>query len=1063
MAFILIWVLSQTLLHAQKIAPPYTSETADVSPKALPLHLIEANDLRFTRLSNAQGLSQTRVHNIAQDGQGFMWFGTQYGLDRYDGYNFKVFLHDPNQENSLGCVFIRALFRDHSGTIWIGCDQSVDRYDASTQTFTHYPLRGTPFNISQDHLGGLWISTNNGLYRLDPATSLIKRYAHDPENPHSLHSNDVKMTGEDHELRFWVSDGSKLEEFNRESGTVIRTIDVPSTPRSAVMFYVDHLGVFWVMYTLTGRESGLAVLDLAHNQLIRHPIYEESGKPVTVGIHTAVEDAGGTLWFASNGAGILKLDRTNWSIVRYRNHLGDAESLADDRVIALCADSEGNVWEGLHAMEPNFFHSTNTWFNPLLRVHDNPRGLGEAFVNAIYQDHDKVLWISTTGALVRQDPKSGQQKFFRLPGRNEDDDIIAISEDGSGYLWVGTTGAGLNRFDPKTGRYTAYTHDPLDPFSISNDFVTRIAVGRNGRLWLSTRDGLNSFDPRTGRAVVYRSHPGTPERFYNVTLAPDDTLWLGGMRGLYHFDPVTQQFTVYSHDAKDAHSLSDNVINSIVRDRTGFIWATSGNGLNRLNPRQGTFQTYYTKDGLASNDLSCLLEDRSGTLWMSSNLGISAFSPSTNNFRNYSASDGIPVVDLTGWDSCFRDEEGKLFFGGFGGGVWFDPEKNLGRSENLPIVLTDFQVSNASVEIADRSPLKQAVDHITSISLTHLQNRFSLTFAALGYWNSAAIRYRYRLEGLNEDWIEVGSDRRTVSYTTLPAGTYSFRAQAQIRPNVWTEPGIVLTITVLPPWWATLWFRALAALLLAMLVWILLRLRIRQSNEQVEARLGERLRERERIARELHDTLLQSFQMLLLRFQVTTDTLPPETQARKQLEDSLSRAEKTLQEGRDKVNTLRSEINSGKDLASELAQFGREVSTGSQTTFRFSLEGNPRAIHPVVYEEVWMIAREAIANSFQHANATMIECVMQFSPRHFSFVCRDDGHGIPDRVLKAKSKDGHWGLVGMEERARKIGGELHIGRGEIDGTQVRLTLRAGIAYAANNRSSILRLLRQKQQ
>jgi signal transduction histidine kinase/streptogramin lyase len=871
------------------------------------------------------------------------------------------------------------------------------------------------------------------------------------------------MTGEDHELRFWVSDGSKLEEFDRENAAVVRTIDVPSTPRSEVMFYIDHFGVFWVMYTLTGRESGLAVLDLTENQLIRHPIYGESGKPITVGIHTAVEDAGGTLWFASNGAGLLKLDRTNWSVVRYRNHMGDAESIADDRVIALCTDSEGNVWEGLYAMEPNFFHSTNTWFNPLLREHDNPRGLGEVFINAIYKDHEKALWISTTGALVRQDPKSGQQTLYRLPGRSGDDDIIAISEDGSGNLWMGTIGAGLNRFDPKTGRYTAYTHNALDPFSISSDIVTRITVGRNGRLWLSTRDGLDSFDPQTGRAVVYRSHPGTAERFYNVTLAPDDTLWLGGFRGLYHFDPATQQFTVYSHDPKDPHSLSDNVVNSVILDQAGLVWATSGNGLNRLNPRQGNFRRYDTKDGLASNDLSCLLEDRSGMLWMSSNLGISALNPSTNNFLNYSAADGLPVVDLTGWDSCFRDEGGAMFFGGFGGGVSFHPENNLGRSESLPIVLTDFQISNASVEIGPQSPLKRAIDHTTSISLTHLQNRFSLTFAALGYWNSAAIRYRFRLEGLNEDWTEVGSDRRTVSYTTLPAGKYSFRAQAQIRPNIWTEPGIVLTVTVLPPWWATLWFRALAVSLLAMLVWILLRARIRQSNERIEARLGERLRERERIARELHDTLLQGFQMLLLRFQVTTDTLPPETQARKQLEDSLSRAEKTLQEGRDKVSTLRSEIDSGKDLASELAQFGREVSTGSQTTFLFTAEGNPRVIHPVVYEEVWMIAREAISNSFRHANATLIECVMQFSSRHFSFVCRDNGGGIPDTVLKTKSKSGHWGLVGMEERAKKIGAELHIGRGEIDGTEVKLTLRAGIAYTANTHPGILRLLRRQRQ
>jgi signal transduction histidine kinase/ligand-binding sensor domain-containing protein len=1047
-ALVLVGLFSRALLCAQVIEPStaITPSYETGSAKAPPLRVVEANNLRFTRLSTSQGLSQTRVHNIVEDGQGFMWFGTQYGLDRYDGYTFKLFLHDSHQENSLGCVSIRALFRDQSGTIWVGCDRSVDRYDAATQTFRHYPLNGTPFSISQDHLGAMWISTNNGLYRLDPATSQIKHYGHDPADPHSLSSNDIKMTGEDHETRFWVSDGGKIEEFDRKNATVLHTIDVPSTARSAVMFYIDHSGVFWVMYTLTGQESGLAVLNRSKNEIIRYPIYEDSGKAITVGIHTAVEDADNTLWLATNGSGLLKLDRTNWTVVRYRNHLGDLESLADDRVIALCADREGNVWEGLHAMEPNFFHSTNTGFAPLLREHDNPQGLGESFINAIYEDYKKTLWIGTTGALVRVDPKSGQHTYYPLPGRSGDDDVIAITEDHAGNLWMGTTGAGLNRFDRKTGKYTTYRHDPNNPFSISSDVVSRIAVAPDETLWLSTWDGLDHFDPQTGRFLVYRYHPGRAEHLFNVTVAPDKTLWMGGFSGLYHFDPATEHFTVYSHNPKDSNSLSDNVVNSVLLDHTGAIWATTENGLNRLDSLQGIFRTYYAKDGLASNALSCLLEDQSGSLWMSSNRGISAFSPSTGRFQNYSAADGIPGVDLTGWDACFKDANGRMYFGGFGGGVSFDPNKELGRLETLPIVLTDLQVSDKSVQIGPRSILKQAIDHTTAITLTHAQDRFSITFAALGFWNSAAIRYRFRLEGLDKDWIEARSDRRTVSYTTLPSGKYTFRAQAQIRPNEWTEPGMVLSVTILPPWWATLWFRTLCVLLAASMFWMFHIFKLRQASAEIHARAEERLYERERIARELHDTLLQGVQALILHFHAAAKQIPSSQPARKMIDDTLERADEILIEGRNRVKDLRASSEEAKDLPEAFREAMEDLAQMQPGKLHVIVGGNPRTLNPRVRDEVFWIGREALLNSFRHAEAKRIEIEIDYSHQGLRLRFRDDGRGIDPRILESGRKADHWGLRGMRERAERVDGTLEIWSRPDTGTEVDLKIPATTAY-----------------
>jgi signal transduction histidine kinase/ligand-binding sensor domain-containing protein len=1013
--------------------------TAD-SAIASPLRVIEANDLRFARLSISQGLSQTRVHNIVEDGQGFIWFGTQYGLDRYDGYTFKVFLHDPYQESSLGCVAVRALFRDHSGTIWAGCDRSVDRYDAATQTFRHFPLSGTPFSISQDHSGTMWIATNNGLYRLDPVTGQFARYGHDAADPRSLSSNDVKMIGEDHERRFWVSNGKNVEEFDRETGTVVRSIPVPASARSAVMFLIDHLGTFWVMYTSEKRESGLAVLDRDTNQLIRYPIYDQAGKAIAVGIHTAVEDATQTLWFATNGAGLLKLDREHRSVVRYRNRIGDPESLADDRVIALCADSAGNVWAGLYAMEPNFFHSTGTGFVSLLREHDNPRGMGESFITAIYKDHEKTLWIATTGALVRVDPASGQHRYYSLPGQNGGDDVIAINEDHHGDLWMGTTGAGLNRFDRKTGKYTAYRHDPNNPSSISSDVVSRIAASADGTLWLSTWDGLDHFDPASGRCVVYRYHPGRAEHLYNVTVAPDQTLWMGGSLGLYHFDPATEHFTVYSHHPREPRSLSDDVVNSVLLDHAGTVWAATENGLNRLDSLNGIFSTYNTTDGLASNALSCLLEDQSGSLWMSSNQGISAFSASSGRFQNYSAADGMPGVDLTGWDACFKDEDGRMYFGGFGGEVSFDPNRGLGRLETLPIVLTDLKVVDKTVQIGPRSILKQAIDHTSEITLTHAQDRLEMTFAALGFWNSAAIRYRFRLEGLDNDWVEAGSDRRTVSYTTLPSGTYTFRAQAQRRPREWTEPGIVLSITILPPWWATLWFRTLCGLLAAGILWMFHVFRLRQASTEIHARAEERLSERARIARELHDTLLQDFQAIVLRFHSVSRRLVSNDPNRLAMEEGLRYADKALAEGRNRIRDIRSDSKTPDELSKAFADYGNELSQLRPVTCTVKVTGQKIDIDTVVRDEVYRIGREALGNAVKHSECSRIEVELWYFASECRLKVRDNGKGIDPTVLAAGGKPGHWGIQNMRERARKIGATLDVSSLPNAGTTLELKL-----------------------
>lgn len=360
--------------------PVHTSKTREIV-ETIPA--IDGDDLRFSRLSTAQGLSQTRVAQIVQDDRGFIWFSTQDGLNRYDGHTYRVFTHDPARDSSLSCVYIseRALFKDRSGALWIGCDQSVDRYDAATETFRHYRIgdrRGDHppirvFTINEDRTGAIWLSTDDGLYRLDAVTGRTTHFKHDPSDRTSLSSNDVKMTAEDHESRFWVSDGGNIEEFDRDSGRVVRRIHVVDNSLLPVLFFEDSIGVVWVMYKAEG-DSGLAVLDRATGRLTHYEIRDsESGQRMTAGIHAGLQDQNGTVWLATFGAGLLRLDRDRRVFVRYRTHANDVESIAEDRLIALAADREGNLWIGLNAMPPNVVH-TRPSFLPLLRNAANPNG-----------------------------------------------------------------------------------------------------------------------------------------------------------------------------------------------------------------------------------------------------------------------------------------------------------------------------------------------------------------------------------------------------------------------------------------------------------------------------------------------------------------------------------------------------------------------------------------------------------------------------------------------------------------------------------------------------------------
>ena len=805
-------------------------EQVPVASGTITFPVIEGTDIRFKSLSPTDRLSQTKVSRIVQDDQGFMWFATGYGLYRYDGYDFKVFVHDPENPSSLSGVGVNgeALFKDRNGALWIGCDQFLNKFDLVTGKFTTYPI---PFvtHISQDNAGTLWLATpTEGLYSLDPATGQIGHYLHDPKKASTLNSNHVIYSGEDKEGRFWVATTGWLDELDRSTGKVNRHIPVPDAP-FGFGFYEDRFGVFWIFHV---SPNPLSVLDRNTNTLTHYLFPKDGPTGATVTRVTAMlEDRNGALWIATHGPGLLKFDREHRRFIGYRNNPSDPDSIPQNDVDALFADHEGSIWVGLGSMGPVRF-SINPL--PFTRVDYNPSGLNtrNPFVGAIYEDRQGVLWVGTPKALNRID-RAGSITAYQNGAPETDTDVIAICEDTSGFLWVGTYGHGLLRFDRRTGHFKTYRHNPADPHSLSDDFVSRLLVDHDGVLWAGTEDGLNRFNSTTETFTSYK--PGSHGRLPYLEMVQDHKgiLWLGtDSRGLQRFDPVTGQFTVYEHDINRPGTLSDNRVNSVHIDRMGTMWVGTQDGLNSLDPRTGKFTTYTQHDGLPGSAVSCMLEDGRGDLWMSTNNGVARFDPQTKTFKDYSTADGLPGSDLTGWGACYKSSTGEMFFGGFSGATAFFPDKVTDSTYAPPIVLTDFRLFGTGVATEAGSPLKKTINFTRAVTLSHKQNVFSIEFSALSYSNPATNRYRYMLEGLDRHCNEVVGDQRLASYTTLPAGVYIFRVQGAASRGPWTEPGAQLRIEILPPWWATWWFRMLCISVSGALLAGIYRLRIQQLQRE---------------------------------------------------------------------------------------------------------------------------------------------------------------------------------------------------------------------------------------
>lgn len=1022
------------------------STPAQITTESRPMTVVEGDDIAFGRVENTQEFLPSRVGQIAQDDTGFMWFGTQYGLYRFDGYSHMAFAADPQVRNPLRGVFVHAVQRDRSGRLWISTEQGLDIFDPRTGEFSPVSYTAAPNGAAiqsfyQDRSGIMWLSTTAGLYGLDANGAMRAHFRADPGDPGSLASNDLKFATEGRSGTLWVASSAGLEAIDRNRGRVI--MRVPLLEPREIGFVEDRAGVFWI-YHAGG--NGLSSFDRSTRTLTRYRFVDATGKPMPrFGIFTALEDRDGGLWFGTGGAGLLHLDADRRRFVRYRNNPGDPQSLSGDDVAVLFQDREGDIWVALHGEQLNLFAARKASFRKLPPRPASFPSRSEKMVNAVLEVDERSLWISFMGMLLGVDRVSGAREDLRHKLRLQSD-VISMAKDAAGRIWLGTVGTGIVMVDP-SGRVTRYRHDPGDPGSLANDVVNDILVDRSQNLWFATWGGLSRLDARTGR---FENHtPPQAEPKY-LALAEDAAhrIWLGTHRyGVHRFDPATKTFTAYPATGKPG-GVSNGRVNAVHVDRHGVVWAGTQNGLDALDPASGRMRSYRTRDGLPGNAVSCILEDTRDGIWLGTNNGIARLDAPTGTVRSYSRIDGLPGVDFTGWGTCHQGQANTMYFAGFSGGTAFDPERIQAQRRVPPVVFTDLAIAGRRFPDGAAQSPPRVPPVPGKLRLPYAQNTFTAGFAALSYTNPAAVDYRFRLAGLEDGWHVVDSDRRVASYNSLPPGDYRLEVQAAASGGRWSKSQR-LELTILEPWWQTTWFHVLAGLFVLGAVLMAYRLRVRQVMRRFEIRLEERVAERTRIARELHDSLLQGFHGLMFRLQAVRNLLPARPgDAAAALDEALRRGDETVEMAREAVTDLRTFGAGEPDLEAALRSMLHDIPTLSREVppeCAIVVDGAPRPLIPLVRDDVLQVAREAFRNAIQHAKARQVRVEVQWGADRFVLRVRDDGIGL-DPAFVAHGRDGHWGMHGMRERTRTVGGSLEI-RSDGNGTLVELGIPAGRAYA----------------
>jgi ligand-binding sensor domain-containing protein/serine phosphatase RsbU (regulator of sigma subunit) len=709
-----------------------------------------------------------------------MWFGTQDGLNKYDGYSFKIFKNNPADSTTLSNNFILSIYEDHSSTLFIETQGDIlHHYSPKSESFS--VVNKDSINLEKARMNSVkaflressgieWtgeLSSGTGLKRFDTTTGQSTIFKHDPDNPHSLSDDKVYSIYRDRSGNLWIGTFNGLNRYDEKSGRFFHYKNDPDDTNSIA----DN----WVW-----------------------PIYEDSR---------------GNLWIGTVRAGLCRFDYNSNIFINYKNDPNDISSINDNYIYSINEDRTGLIWVGTSVGGISYFNPLNQPFE--LYKHDPKKtnSLSDDMVLSMLVDKKGNYWIGTKdGGLNRLDYK---RKIFTHYYHNPRDSNSLISnsiqslyEDRSGIIWMGSYGDGLSSFDPDSRTFNHYTHDPSDPGTLTDNRIYAIAEDQNSNIWIGTYGGgLNKIDRTSGEILNFQSSESDTNSLssnatWSMAFDESDNLWIGTFgEGVNIFNTNSQSFDHLRHDPDDSTSINDNNIIRVFKDSKGQMWFGTTKGISRYFPESNAFRNYTEKDGLANSFVYGIVEDDNGCLWLSTNDGLSNFNSEKESFKNYYYFHGLQGNEFN--QNAFAKDKstGNVLFGGLNGFNIFHPDSLKENVIPPPIAFTGYFRYNSD-ESEGKPIIEKGISYRDSIFLTYKDKIITLEFAALTFYNNNENQFKYKLEGFTDNWIELGQNRSVV-FANLSPGDYSLKVIGSNSDGIWNEEGAALQIQVSPPWWRT--------------------------------------------------------------------------------------------------------------------------------------------------------------------------------------------------------------------------------------------------------------------
>jgi signal transduction histidine kinase/ligand-binding sensor domain-containing protein/DNA-binding response OmpR family regulator len=815
-----------------------------------------AQNLNFRHLTIDHGLSQNAVYSILQDSQGFMWFGTKDGLNRYDGRKFIVYQHDPFDSTTISDAYVTKLLEDSRGDIWTGSlSGDINVFHRETEFFCKIPMENEAgekvttneiTDIAEEPDGTIWVATKgDGLFKIlvdddNGCNFSYRRFLHDPANDRSLNSNRVGNLFFDEDQTFWIGTEEGLNQFHRSSESFSRTLFETKHPEApagsgeykVTAMHVSRAGDFWI-----GVQSGLVKFDRDSGNYEFYPNLYEVFEYGWGSINRIVEDHTGLLWLGT-AAGLMQFDPSSKRYTYYKHDPLNPQSLSHNLISSLLIDDTNILWAGTSGLGINILDFKANRFPTLVRTPDSSSRITGFSIRSILEDNAGDIWVSAD-VLYHWNRETGELKSFETSSDLIDNfgntDAYSMIQATDGRLWFASP-QGLFRHNPVTNQTRLYKQTPGNEAGLKYQEVNAVFEARDNSIWIATHNTFSRMiNEQAGTFQHYRYQPSD----HSIGLArpvifqdTDGIFWLGTADGLVRFDPGSETFTTFKNNPDQPNSLSNNHIKSILEDPVQpkqYLWIGTSGGLNKFDYRAETFEHITEADGLPNEVVYGILPDNDNNLWLSTNKGLSRFNPETKTFRNFDVRDGLQSNEFnTG--AYFRSKTGELFFGGIQGLNYFYPSEIRDNPHKPPVVLTGLKIGDTNVTYKTNPDLLQeSVSATDQINLSYKHDVVTFEFASLDFSAPDKNQYAYKLDGYNDDWISSGN-LGSATYTNLPHGEYTFRVKGSNNDGVWNEDGLALAVILSPPWWQTIWAYGFYGFLLLSILYMARRYELNRFN-----------------------------------------------------------------------------------------------------------------------------------------------------------------------------------------------------------------------------------------